>query len=389
MELRRLMVSLCLAAAVTTPAAAQRIRLPASLAELERRAASDSNDAAAHYNVALAYWNEKRWDDAEKSLRLAVSIDPRFAHGYLALSRLPYARRTALWEEVNTGRVRDEDRAAVDESDRLYKRAYLIDPLVDMKIEGAVTPARSVYWDLFDHELYDVLYQGFDDLRQGKYPDAYERIDRLVRLFDSERETPAFVWWYRAVSAAHVEKYDVARADLRRLLDRGERRERSDSLIQIPLRTNEYRYVLAYVTQKAGELNPAIDLYLEALGQDIGLYMAHVQLANMYEGARMWPQATKSRRDAIATNPDDATLQLDLGATLAKAGEWQEARQALAAAAEANPRDTRAFYFLGIVQQQIGQKAEARASFERFVATAPSRYKTQIDNAKQRLAELR
>ena len=47
----------------TTPvrSVAQHIKLSASLAALEKAAHKDSNDAAAHYNVALAYWNAKRF----------------------------------------------------------------------------------------------------------------------------------------------------------------------------------------------------------------------------------------------------------------------------------------------------------------------------------------
>lgn len=374
--------------ACAAPLAGQRIRLPVGLKELETRATQDSNDAAAHFNVALAYWNAKRWDDAETRLRLAVTIDPRLAQGYLALSRLPYARRGALWDEVLEGKVPDAFKAQVDESDRLYKRAYMIDPLVDMRIEGAVTPARSVYWDLFDKELWDVLYGGFEDLLQGKYAEAHVGLDRLARLFVYEDKTPSFVWWYRAIAAAHIEKYAEAQADLRRLLALGERVERSDSLLHVPLRTNEYRYVLAFVTQKAGDLNAAIDLYTVALTNDIGLYMAQVQLANMYETASMWPEAVKARRAAITINPEDATLHLDLGVTLAKAGQWQEARAALIEGTTANPRDSRGFYFLGIAEQQLGLSAEARQSFERFLSLAPSRYKRQQDDAKQRLGAL-
>jgi hypothetical protein len=38
-----------------------QFRLPMKLDELERRMHADSNDPAAHFNVALAYWNAKRW----------------------------------------------------------------------------------------------------------------------------------------------------------------------------------------------------------------------------------------------------------------------------------------------------------------------------------------
>jgi Flp pilus assembly protein TadD len=102
-----------------------------------------------------------------------------------------------------------------------------------------------------------------------------------------------------------------------------------------------------------------------------------------------WPVAIKERRAAVSANPDDPSLLLDLGKTLAGAGDWAGAEQTLKQAGDANPRDSRVPYYLGIVQQQLNKKEEARASFDRFIALAPSRYARQVDNAKQRLAALR
>ena len=56
--------------------------------------------------------------------------------------------------------------------------------------------------------------------------------------------------------------------------------------------------------------------------------MAHVHLANMYEQHAMWPQAIRERQEAANANPDDPSLQLDLGETLAQAGQWQDAEKA-------------------------------------------------------------
>src|SRR5688572_3082304 len=85
-------------------AAVAQFRLPVKLAELELRAQKDSNDPAAHFNLALAYWNEKRWDAAERSLRTAVMLDARFAPAYVALNYLPLTRRSTLLDELQENR---------------------------------------------------------------------------------------------------------------------------------------------------------------------------------------------------------------------------------------------------------------------------------------------
>ncbi len=95
--IRRLALALLL-----LPAAlgAQRIKLPASLSDLQARAVKDSDDAAAQYNVALAYWNAQRWNDADSAFHRAIHLDPRFAPAYVGLAFLPYAERSSLGDEV-------------------------------------------------------------------------------------------------------------------------------------------------------------------------------------------------------------------------------------------------------------------------------------------------
>lgn len=371
------------------PATAQRIKLPARLPELEAAAVRDSNDPAAHYNVALAYWNEKRYDDAERALRLAVTIDAQFAEGYLALSRLPFARRSRLWNEVLEDRVPEEWQATVTESERMYRRAFLVNPLMDLRIEGAVTPPRHVYWDLFAPGFYDVFFRGFEDIREGKYEDGYRRLSRLVGMFGGDLQPdslPAGLLWYRGLAAAHLSQWDTAAADFERLLARSERAERSDSLIYVPLATNEYRYVLAVVRQRGGQLGVAARLYQAALQQDLGLYAAHSRLAEILEANRQFAAAIPSRERAIGANPEDPSLVFDLALTLAKAGQWARADSTLRQAATANPRDARIPYYQGIVRQQLGDTAGAKSAFERFLAMAPGRYQRQIEDARRRLA---
>jgi hypothetical protein len=77
-------------------AAQQQIPIPLPLKLVEESVARDSNDASAQYYIALAHWNAKRYDDAERALRLAMMLDPKYAEPHLALAFLPYARRPKL-----------------------------------------------------------------------------------------------------------------------------------------------------------------------------------------------------------------------------------------------------------------------------------------------------
>lgn len=385
---------LAIAGTTGTTLTTAQFKLPKKLDELEQIARKDSNDAAAHYNLALGYWNAKRWDDVERELRLAVTIEPQFAEGWLALSRLPFGQRSRLWDDIAERRVSAEFQPKLDEAWHNYEQAFIINPLVDLRIEAAARPAKSIYWTATEwlSELYDYMFGGFDDIQSGNYAAAYSRFNRLIEDAPTaaEREgMPEFIYYFRGLAAAHIERWDDAILDFGRLLQNSESRHSPDSLLYyIPIETNQYRYMLGVLSQRAGRLEDAVRYYREALENDIGLYMANARLAGIAETNMNWPAALKERRAAVNANPDDPSLLLDLGKTQAGSGDWASAEQTLKQAMDANPRDSRVPYYLGIVQQQLNKKEQARASFDRFIALAPSRYARQVENAKQRLAAL-
>src|SRR5258708_31540653 len=75
------------------------------LKTLEARAQSDSGDAEAQFDLALAYWKKHRWRQVDSLLRLAIQLDPRFAEAYLALYCLPFAQHPSLFEDDLRGPV--------------------------------------------------------------------------------------------------------------------------------------------------------------------------------------------------------------------------------------------------------------------------------------------
>jgi tetratricopeptide (TPR) repeat protein len=266
--------------------------------------------------------------------------------------------------------------------ERLYRRAFMIDPLVDVRIKVA-TEYRAGN-DRFDRAVY-----AYND---SKWDEAYRRLGELVADsggFRGERgQLYEQVLWYYALAATRLQKHDESIRALEGLIHRSETREASDTMFRWPLRTTEYRYVLAFVRQRAGDAEGAIRGYQEALTGDLGLYMAHVRVGDIYEGAARWSEAVLARRTAINANPDDPSLILDLGKTLANAGRWAEAEQPLRDAAAANARDSRSHFYLGLVLEHLGQKTEARTALTRFISLAPSRYDRQIAVARQHLSAL-
>lgn len=384
---------LCLVAAQSVEA--QRILLPVPVKQLETASEQDPNDVIARYNLALGYWSEKKYDQAEAQLRDALSIEPRFALAYLALSMLPFARRDGLWNEQLEDRVPLEWRDRLIESDRHYRTAFMMNPLLDLRILGAVSPKKSALWeaDPYYSAVYNEWMRGFDDFREGDYAGAYLRLQRLARDLTQAgrqdiRNVPAGLLWYRSLAAGHVFKHAEAIEDMRELLRRAEAREDPTRLTYLPLEVNTYRSVLAAMLRAAGRTAEAADMYAAVLEHDAGAYMAHVALADMAEARGDLHAALQQRQAAAAANPDDFTTDVEVGITLARLGRLSEAEEALNRVAAVQPRSPRPWYVLGLIQQQTGRPAEARTSLERFLATVPSRFADEIADAKRRLAQL-
>lgn len=397
-RLRRPLLQLAVLVLITAaPLHGQRLKLSATVSELEAQVQRDSTDPAAHYLMALGYWSEKRYDDAERYLRQALAIDPRHAPARLALAYLPFARRPRLWDEIFENRVPSEMTAALEASDREYRHTFLIDPLVDLRVLAAVTPPKPDFIDVKHYmgEAWALFFEGFADCQEGRYDDCHGRFEALIRAIDGDRyaqRIPNSVLWYKGLAAAHLAKYDVAsehfRLLMRRNVDFEKDLESRGELTRVPLRTNEYRYTLATIYQAAGNTTDAITLLQEVLNNDIGAYMAYVRLANIFEAQKDYPRAATERLRAVNANPDDASLLLDLGVTLGKAGDFAQAEERLQQALELNPRDVRPLFWLGIARQQLGKTVGAREAFSRYVALAPTRYDRQIAMAKERLSQL-
>jgi Tfp pilus assembly protein PilF len=394
---RPLLALLLLCAPVMLPAQGS-IKLPKSLSELEKIVKSDSNDHFNHYNVALAYWNARRWDDVDRELRAALALEPRFAEAHLALAYLPVARNQKLAEAegVKGKEPPKEVKDAIEQFNREYRHAFLINPLVDMRIM-AVTDRSPDYFlmqQVFGEVFADYI-GGLADCEEGRYGDCEARltsvVDRIPRSVPPNNKVPDNVYWHRGIAAAHMSHFDIASADFGILIDRDAERVKAaegKGLIRSPLRTNEYRYFRAVIEHAAGHDDAAVDLLHTVIENDLGQYIAHVRLADIYEARRLYDKALEERRSAINVNPEDASLNLDLGITLGKAGKFAEAEEALMAATRGVPRNAEAWFWLGLAREQLGKKADARAAYERVVAIAPARLQGRVAQARQHLAAL-
>jgi tetratricopeptide (TPR) repeat protein len=377
----------------------QETTAPAPLDSLRQRARRDSNDAMAHYQLAMAYWDQKKWDDAELALREALLVAPSYPDAHLALGVLAQRRGDDYWKDRVKRDGEEKVRTALLEYAGHYRRAFLLNPMVDLRVLGKFDQEESGFYVVrgslvfhftpwWSHELT----KSANEFREARYQKAFDRLQELMqdkRFGGEDVNVASPVLWLHGLAAAHLDNFDVAIRDFAVLTGRSLSVEQdSTSRIEGPLRSNDYRFILATMLYLAGRYNQAIPTFRRVLEIDLGLYAAHVQLARMHEAQGEIEDALKERRLALDVQQDDPDLLIDLAGTLLKAGRVPEAQEPLAQAAHLNPRDARVPFLQGAVAEQLHDTVAAEAAYHRFLAIAPSRFTAQIKDAGERLAGL-
>jgi tetratricopeptide (TPR) repeat protein len=378
------------------PAQAQQFAfLDRSLKDMEAWVREDTNDAQRQYYLGLRHWKERHWRQVDSLLRLAVKLEPRYADAYLALYYLPYARRATLADEEDRDRVPPDWQPVLEEAHRFYQRAFRTDPMVNLQIMGVAFDIQEPQVRDYTTNawiMYQRYYAWFIDLGMGRYRSAHERLEKLAqRDFNESKhpeDVPDYILWYRGLAAAHSLQYDAAIRDFRTLLDRQVRQAQRDELVHVPLRDNEYRFMLASLHHMAGHADSAVALYQQALEHDLGLVMAHTYLASIHEGAGRAADAMVERRRAAEVDGDDPTALFDLAASYFNAGQLVEADEPLRKAIKLNPRYSPSYYLLARVTEELGLPEEARDHYQKFLALAPLRSEGLRADAEQRIGKL-
>jgi tetratricopeptide (TPR) repeat protein len=330
--------------------------LRAQQADATAAAGRDSLDPAVQYRLAMAAWDYHQFSRADSLLRQALRIDPYDPAANLALGYLPFDRYPwlAIWEEK--GRVPDSLAATVEEAHQHLRLAALVDPFVGWGKSNFIFLPKWAMKDFTPKER--------------------------ARL-------PAWFFYWRGLSYARGDDYATALGDLREVLARFEQaHDTMPGNAFLPLAANEVRYVMAVIELKSGRTIEARQHFEQVLTQDLGMYMAHVKLAELHERNGAWNAAVRERQRAVETMPDDPVLLYQLATTLARAARLPEADSAVTKAIALNPHNPRYVYLAARVQLALGDTTRAVGSYRKFLAIAPDALATDRTTAESQLAQI-
>jgi tetratricopeptide (TPR) repeat protein len=366
------------------------------LDELKARVRADSNAPELHYALAMGYWRDKKWDDAERELQVTVSIAPSYAEAWLARSSLFFARGEKHWKKEAKSLGVDSVRVQLLQALRDEHHAFLLDPMVDLAATGLADIGEPPRMPVGNGELipgYNAWWispveTSILEMRQGLYPDARRRLQGLIDdpRIGSLSSAPDLVLWFHALASAHSGDFRSAIDDFRMIRVRNDRHIVSWRGPRLRFPSIDLSYIMATAAFRGGYMTEAIEGFRAVIEADLSYYMAHAQLARIYTAAGAWDQAVAERHAAVDANPDDPSLLVDLGNTLIRSGRTAEAEEPLEEAGRLNPRDPLAPYLLGQALDKLGRAEDARAAFSRFLAIAPASYASQASEVRERLA---
>lgn len=90
-----------------------------------------------------------------------------------------------------------------------------------------------------------------------------------------------------------------------------------------------------------------------------------------------WPEAATAWREFLKLEPKHAGAHANLGAVLARLGQYDEAVKSYDTALQLNPQLTPALFNLGVAHYRAGQYAKAADTLSRFLTSQPDSWQAQ------------
>jgi tetratricopeptide (TPR) repeat protein len=298
------------------------------------------------YGVALA--QQRKWDQGEKEIRMAVELNPNEPRYREVLDRLSEFRKRDELHEAGQRAMQNRDfKTAIakfaellalqpENTDVRYNLAlaYANDGQYDKAIEiidEAIRqrPQEAEYQRLksqiLEHKEYatiqkanEILAEGDQLLREGKYQDALQKYETARAMIS--REEPS-IWFAIGRCYVGLQQVDKAIAAYQKA-------------IELNPRKPEYHQALALIYLNAGRLDEAIRTYTEAYRQ-LG-------------------------------EPVDERL-FELGQRLVQENKLDMAARVFEHVLEVNPNHAESYYELGVYNFYSADKGRARALLTKYL----------------------
>jgi tetratricopeptide (TPR) repeat protein len=129
--------------------------------------------------------------------------------------------------------------------------------------------------------------------------------------------------------------------------------------------------LLASALEESGHADEAAQTLDSLLQDQPSMFRARVQLAEVYERQRRWPQAADAWAQVQTLNPRNVEIVTRRASALLSAGRVKDARDVVTEALQAMPGDARLTYLLAQAQRQLGDYDAAETTARALRASKP------------------
>ncbi len=338
---------------------------------------ADTNDWESYYDWGVEHL-KARASKSQVAFYWANRLDPSRAEPI-------YGQWIAYWQldlsefdDYLRGRQRILDDPKVQAAEDFRTRALWRNPFVNRALLMVLIdqlPGRSSN---------DGITNALLDYANQRYADALSIFGQTIAR-DPARY--AYLRFDRATVFAQIRRYDSAAVEMAQLLDEMRREDRKH-LVYAYESKEMFEYALGLLDGAMGRLDSARAAQERALVETLAVAPAHAALAQIARAQRDTATAAREYAAAIELEPKDGTYRLQYGNALLAAGRVDEAVEQMRQAVRLEPYYAETYLGLASALQTRGDSAGAVAAYRDYLARAPRRASSEIDQARARLAAL-
>lgn len=382
-SIQALLLILLLSASCAGP----RIKVKEDINVLKSNLEKDPNNAVSHYNLGLAHLSQDNYDDALSCFYNCIERDPMFGLAHFAIYCTEYKKDKQLYRESLKDDPAEQYLTKIDSVQNHFQKAFFYDPFFDWSLMTILMESKEHSADLYTQELldliYEIYYDGFEAFFLGKYETAIEKLNFQIKML------PQFhlARFFRGLAYSQIKDYDASINDFTVLIDSLESYNKN-KILPIYLETSELYYLVGNAYKLKGDLTNAQTAFQKILLQDMSYYMAHVQLAWIYEQKKDLRRAIRELDAALYVDPDNPVLHYNKAVYLSATGNIPGSIKEYTRATELNKYAYKAYFNLGLLYEYQKEYQDALKSFSKFMEYVPQNEASSIEKAEIKIDEL-
>lgn len=353
-------------------------------------AGRDTNSAGAYHQHGMVHL-AKRPQVAADAFYWAARLDPSVAEPWYGrwCALLLAMQRRDMFALMNDDSRYSKELTRIDS---LRYEALLREPLIYTKLDAVLV-----------HDFFSAVSLATDgevsELDLAMVPDpatkawlAYGsgRFGESVKQYASAiNRKPKAQGLHAARARAFVPllQYDSAAAEFeaeRVLQQNGE-----STLVRVYNSKEMLEYSIGRVRETQGNDQGARDAYGRALVENLAFYPGHTALARLALATGDTATALKEYDMAAQLAPDRADIRYVYGVLLMARQKFEDAIEQFRLAVDADPYFAKPYLPLAYLREGQGKDSLAIAAYTQFIALAPAAYARQVEDARQRLSEVK